>query len=80
LEERATSGLKQKIDYTQSHTQPRNKLKHACISNDSYRKVGALVEHAVKVLLCGCLVLVGKGMAIWAIHPPCTWDDHCSVV
>jgi hypothetical protein len=34
----------------------------------------------MKVLLCGCLVPVGDDMAIRAIHPPCTWDGHCSVV
>jgi hypothetical protein len=80
LEELATSGLKHKIDYTQSHTQPRSKLKYACISKDAYQKVGALIEHAVNVLLYGCSVLVGEDMAIQAIHPPCTWDGHCSVV
>jgi hypothetical protein len=58
LKELATFGLKHKIDYTQSRTQPRSKLKHACISKDDYQKVGALVEHAVKVILCGCLVTV----------------------
>jgi hypothetical protein len=73
-------GLKHKIDYTQSRTQPRSKLKYARISNDAYRKVGALVEHAVKVILCGCSVIVGEDMAIQAIHPPGTWDGHCSVV
>jgi hypothetical protein len=80
LEELATSDLKHKIDYTQSHTQPRSKLKHACISKDAHRKVGALVEHAVKVILCGCSVIVGEDMAIRAIHPPDAWDGHCSVV
>jgi hypothetical protein len=80
LEEQATSGLKHKIDYTQSHTHPRSKLKHACISKDAYWKVRAHVEHAMKVLLCGCLVPVEEDMAIRAIHPPCTWDNHCFVV
>jgi hypothetical protein len=80
LEELATSGLKHKIDYTQSRTQPRSKLKHACISKDDYQKVGALVEHAVKVILCGCSVTVGEDMAIWAIHPLGVWGGHCSVV
>jgi hypothetical protein len=80
LEELASSDLKHKIDYTQYHTQPRSKLKHACIWKDAYRKVGALVEHMVKVLLCGCSVPVGKNMAIQAIHPPCACDGHCSVV
>jgi hypothetical protein len=51
LEELATSDLKYKIDYTQSRTQPQSKLRQACISKDAYRKVGALVEHAAKVLL-----------------------------
>jgi hypothetical protein len=79
LEELATSIRKHKIDYKQSRTQLRNKLKNACISKDAYRKVGALVEHAMKVLMCGCSVLVGNDMAIWAIHSPYTWDDHCLV-
>jgi hypothetical protein len=34
----------------------------------------------MKVLLCGCSVPVGEDMAIRAIHPPCVWDDHCSIV
>jgi hypothetical protein len=80
LEELATFGLKHKIDYTQSRTQPRSELKYACISKDAYRKVGALVEHMVKVILCGCSVTVGEDMTIWAIHPPGAWDGHCSVV
>jgi hypothetical protein len=52
----------------------------AFISKDYYQKVGALVEHAVKVLLCGCSVPVGEDMVIRAIHPPYAWDGHCSVV
>jgi hypothetical protein len=52
----------------------------AFISKDYYQKVGALVEHVVKVLLCGCSVPVGEDMIIRAIHPPCAWDGHCSVV
>jgi hypothetical protein len=80
LEELATSGLNHKIDYTQSHTQPRSKLKHACISNDAYQKVWTLVEHTVKVLLCGCSVPIGEDMTIQTIHPPYAWDDRCSVV
>jgi hypothetical protein len=76
MEELATSGLKHKIDYTQSRTQLRSKTK----TWDTSRKIWALVEHAVKVLLCGCLVLVGDDMAIQAIHPPYMWGDHCSVV
>jgi hypothetical protein len=40
LEELASYSLKHKIDYTQSHTQSRSKLKHGCISEDAYRKVG----------------------------------------
>jgi hypothetical protein len=80
LEELATFGLKYKIDYTRSRTQPRSKLKHACISKDAYQKVGALIEHAVKVILCSCSVIVGEDMAIRAIHPPSAWDSHCSVV
>jgi hypothetical protein len=43
-------------------------------------KVGALVEHVVKVLLCCCSVPVGLDMAIRTIHPPFIWDDHCYVV
>jgi hypothetical protein len=70
LEELSTSDLKHKIEYTQSRTQPRNKQKHACISKDAYQKVGALVEHTIKVLLCGCSVPIGEVMAIRAIHPP----------
>jgi hypothetical protein len=80
LEELATYGMKHKIDYTQSHTQPRSKLKHACISKDAYQKVWALVGHVVKVILCGCSVTVGEDMAIRVIHPPGTWDSRCSVV
>jgi hypothetical protein len=80
LEELATSGLKHKIDYIQSRTQPRSKIKHACISKDAYRKVGAHVEHVVKVILYGCSVTVGEDMAIRAIHPPSMWDGHCSIV
>jgi hypothetical protein len=76
LKELATSILKHKIDYTQSRTQPRSKTK----TWDTYRKVGTLVEHAVNVLLCGCSVPIGKDMAIWVIHPPCVWNDHCSIV
>jgi hypothetical protein len=52
----------------------------AFISKNAYRKVGALIEHAVKVFLCGCSVPVDDGMTIRAIHPPYAWDDHCSVV
>jgi hypothetical protein len=80
LEELATSGLKQKIDYTQSRTQPQSKLKHACISMDAYQKVGSHVEHAVKVILCDCSVTVGEDMTIRAIQPPGVWDGHCSLV
>jgi hypothetical protein len=76
----ATFGFKHEIDYTQSHTQPRSKLKHACISKDAYRKVEALIEHEVKLLLCGCSVPVDEDMPIRAIHSPCAWDDHCSIV
>jgi hypothetical protein len=76
LEELATSGLKHKIDYTQSRTQPRSKTK----TWDTYRKVGALIEHAVKVLLCGCSVPICEDIAIRAIHPPCVCDSQCSVV
>jgi hypothetical protein len=36
LEELTTSGLKYKINYTQSRIQPRSKLKHAYISKDAY--------------------------------------------
>jgi hypothetical protein len=28
----------------------------------------------VKVILCGCSVIVGEDMAIWSIHPPGAWD------
>jgi hypothetical protein len=80
LEELATSSLKHKIDYTQSHTQLRSKLKHAYIPKDAYRKVGALVEHAVKVILCAYSVTVAEDMAIRAIQPPGVWDGHCSIV
>jgi hypothetical protein len=76
LEELATSDLKHNIDYTQSRTQPRSKTK----TWDTYQKVGALVEHTVKVLLCSCSVLVGEDVAIQALHPPYTWDSHCSIV
>jgi hypothetical protein len=79
LEELATFGLEHKIVYTQSHTQSRNKIKHACISIDVYQKVGTHVEHAVKVLLCGCSVPVGEDMPTQAIHTPCVWDGHCSI-
>jgi hypothetical protein len=41
-------------------------------------KSRALVEHAMKVILCGCSVTVGEEMAIWAIHPPGAWDGYCS--
>jgi hypothetical protein len=34
-----------------TRTQPRSKTK----TWDTYQKVGELVEHAVKVLLCGCV-------------------------
>jgi hypothetical protein len=68
------------LNCTQSRTQPWIKLKHACISKDAYRKVGALIEHAVKVILCGCSVTVGEDMAIRAIHSPSARDSHCSVV
>jgi hypothetical protein len=34
----------------------------------------------VKIILCGCLVIVGEDMTIRAIHPPGVWDGHCSVV
>jgi hypothetical protein len=47
---------------------------------DAYRKVGALIEHEVKVILCGCSITVGEDMAIRAIHPPGAWDNHCCVV
>jgi hypothetical protein len=80
LEELATSGLKHKIDCIKYRTQPRSKLKHACISKDDYQKVRALVEHAVKVILCGCSVTVDEDLAIQAIHPPGAWDGHSSVV
>jgi hypothetical protein len=80
LEELATFGLKHKIDYTQSRTQSRSKLKHVCTSKDAYRKVGALIEHAVNVILYGCSVTVGEDMAIQAIYPSGVWDNHCSVV
>jgi hypothetical protein len=80
LEELATSDLKHKIDNTQSRTQPWRKLKYACISKDAYRKVGILVEHTVKVLLCGCSVPVGEDMTNRTIHPSYVWDGHCSVV
>jgi hypothetical protein len=43
-------------------------------------KSRALVEHAVKVLLCGCSFPVGEDIAIWIIHPPCAWDGYCSIV
>jgi hypothetical protein len=42
-------------------------------------KSRALAKHMVKVLLCGCSVLVGEDMTIWTIHPPCARDDYCSV-
>jgi hypothetical protein len=64
MEELATSDLKYKINYTQPHTQPWSKHKYACISKDAYRKVGALVEYAVKVLLCGFSVLIGEDMVL----------------
>jgi hypothetical protein len=54
--------------------------REACISKDAYRKVGPLVEHAVKVILCGCSVTVGGDMAIQAIHPPGAWNSLCSIV
>jgi hypothetical protein len=55
----ATSGLKHKIDYTVSHsTAKETKIW------DTYQKVGALIEHAAKVLLCGCSVPIGKDMSI----------------
>jgi hypothetical protein len=34
----------------------------------------------VKVLLCDCSVQFGGEMAIQAIHSPCAWEDHCSIV
>jgi hypothetical protein len=80
LEELTTSSLKHKIGYTQYHTQPQSKYKHACITKDVYRKVGAPVEHMMKVLLCGWLVPAGKNIAIQAIYPPCMWDDYYSIV
>jgi hypothetical protein len=43
-------------------------------------KWGALVEHAMKVILCGFSVTVGENMAIRTIHPPGMWDNHCSIV
>jgi hypothetical protein len=55
-----------------------SKHKHACIWKNAYRKVMTLVEHTVKVLLCGCSVPIDEGMTIWAIHFPCAWDNHCS--
>jgi hypothetical protein len=80
MEELATSGLKHKIDHAQPHTQLLSKLKHACISKDAYRKVGALVEHVVKVILFGCSVTVSEDMTNQAIHPPGMWDGHCSII
>jgi hypothetical protein len=43
-------------------------------------KSRALVEHVVKVILCGCSVTVGEDMVIQAIHPPSVSDSHCYVV
>jgi hypothetical protein len=80
LQELGTSDLKHKIDYTQTRTQPRSKLKDVCIWKDAYRKVGALLEHTVKILLYDCSVPISEDMTIQAIHPPCAWDSHCSVV
>jgi hypothetical protein len=65
---------------THSLTLNHAETKNACMWKDAYQKVGALVEDVVQVLLCGCSVPVGKDMAIRAIHPPCVWDSHCSVV
>jgi hypothetical protein len=60
-EELATSSLKNKID---NLTLNRSKSKH----------VEALVEHVVKLFLCGCSIPIGKDMSIWAIHSPCALD------
>jgi hypothetical protein len=46
----------------------------------AYRKVGVLIEHAVKVLLYAYSVPVDEDMTIQIIHPPCMWDDNCFVV
>jgi hypothetical protein len=46
------------------------------ISNDAYQKVGAHVEHMVKVLLCCCSVPVHEDMTIQTIDPPYTWDGN----
>jgi hypothetical protein len=43
-------------------------------------KVGALVEHTVKILLYDCSVPVNENMTIQAIHPSYAWNNHCSVV
>jgi hypothetical protein len=56
------------------------KLKYQCIWKDAYPKVGAHVEHTVKVPLCGCSIPVGEDMATRSIHPLCVWDSHCSFV
>jgi hypothetical protein len=76
LEELTTSSLTHKIDYTQSCTQLWSKTK----TWDTYQKVGAHVEHVVKVLLCGCSVPIGADMVIRTINPLCVWDGDCSVV
>jgi hypothetical protein len=62
---------------TKSRTQPQSKLRHVCISKDAYQKVGALVEHTVKVLLCSSSVPVGEDMVIWALrHDFCLRGDR----
>jgi hypothetical protein len=76
---RTGSSLKHKIDNTVSHSTEANPNMHV-YERMVTKKIEALVEHAVKVLLCGCLVPVGEYIAIWAIHSPCVWDHHCSVV
>jgi hypothetical protein len=53
---------------------------YAFISKYAYQKVGTLIEHTVKVLLCGCSVPVSEDMTIRTIHHLYMWDVHCSIV
>jgi hypothetical protein len=62
-----------------SNLQPETQDWHT-VSHSTVANVGALVEHTVKVLSCGCSAPVGKDMPIQAIHSPCAWDRHCFVV
>jgi hypothetical protein len=44
--------------------------------NNTYRKVGALVEDMMKVLRYGFSVLVHEDMVIQAIQSPYAWNNH----